>query len=261
VNDTVANTHTLLVAAIAPTVIPSSSGMNAVNGGATISFNAPVGAVAALYSLNSQLVVSNVSPSDASSYIGAINLVGGVATYSNQTYRANLMSAQASSQPGSVTFSVWDPAASISFNLPVQTLVNSGCSTSCGQINLQNPNSVDALKVYGDTNFSTNANLTGVNNWGTGYIQGNALGYVPPTVINIPRVDGGMLREVMDFHADQVQMVVDSGYALASVKVVAPELTQSNDKPSTASESSNKTAAGEVTCTVDDRGDLKCGEE
>jgi len=84
---------------------------------------------------------------------------------------------------------------------------------------------------------------------------------VPPAVINIPRVDGGMLREVIDFHADQVQMIVDSGYALASVKVVAPELTEINSQTSTTSESSNKAASSEVACTVDDKGDLNCGEE
>ena len=265
VNDTVANTHTLLVAAVAPTVIPTSSGYATVNAGASINFNAVVGGSAPLYSLNTQLVVASVSPSNAASYIGTINLFGGVATYSNQTYRANLMTARTASQPGDVVFSVWDPAASVNFNLPIQTTANSGCSSNCGQVNLQNPNSLDSLTIYGSTNFAQAANLTGVDNWGTGYLQGNALGYVPPIVVaqtvNRVSVDGGMLREVIDFHADQTQMVIDSGYALASIKVIAPEPIDTDVKSSKTSETKSKAASGEASCTVDDKGDLKCSEE
>ena len=265
VNDTVANTHTLLVAAVAPTVIPTSSGYATVNAGASINFNAVVGGSAPLYSLNTQLVVASVSPSNAASYIGTINLFGGVATYSNQTYRANLMTARTASQPGDVVFSVWDPAASVNFNLPIQTTANSGCSSNCGQVNLQNPNSLDSLTIYGSTNFAQAANLTGVDNWGTGYLQGNALGYVPPIVVaqtvNRVSVDGGMLREVIDFHAYQTQMVIDSGYALASIKVIAPELIDTDVKSSKTSETKSKAASGEASCTVDDKSDLKCSEE
>ena len=263
VNDTVANTHTLLVAAIAPAIIPSSSGIAAVNGGAAINFNAPVGSAAPLYSLNAQLVVSNISPSSSASFIGTINVVDSVSTYSNQIYRANLMSAQSSSQPGTMTFSVWDPAASVGFNLPVQTVANSGCSANCGQYNLQNPNSRDVLIINGSTNFALDANLTGVNNWGNEFIQKQALGYTPPAavVISTPRVDGGMLREVIDFHADQTQAVVNAGYELATVKVAAPEVVIEVDKPTTSSKANSETVGGEASCTTDDKGDTKCSED
>jgi autotransporter-associated beta strand protein len=73
VNDTVANTHTLLVAAIAPAVIPSSSGYAAINNGASISFNAAVGAIDPLYSLNAQTVVSNTQANAATTYIGTVS--------------------------------------------------------------------------------------------------------------------------------------------------------------------------------------------
>ena len=185
VNDITPDTHTLLVAAIVPANISQSAGVNAINGAGSISFNAPVGATAPLYSLNTQVVVnsnpSNGSISNASNYVGSINVVGSVTTYEGQTYRANMMSAQASTQPGVVTFAVWDPNASINYILPVQNSSNSTCAGSnCGQINLQNPNSVDALVINGGNNFIANANNIGDNNWGTQISQENALGYVAP---------------------------------------------------------------------------------
>ncbi|WP_216240090.1 YDG domain-containing protein [Polynucleobacter sp. JS-Polo-80-F4] len=274
VNDTVANTHTLLVAAVAPTVIPTSSGYATVNAGASINFNAAVGGSAPLYSLNTQLVVANVSPSNATSYIGTINLFGGAATYSNQTYRANLMTARTASQPGGVVFSVWDPAASVNFNLPIQTTANSGCSTNCGQVNLQNPNSLDSLTIYGSTNFTQAANLTGQNNWGNQLTVSNALGYVaPPPVIppatlpatqQIPSIDslsGGALREALDYHADQAQMFVDMKVLMAGVTVSTPEEIQAAPKKAGTTIKAPKNGDSSAICSVDEKGDMYCGEE
>jgi hypothetical protein len=92
------------------------------------------------------------------------------------------MGAQASSPPGTVTFSVYNPAASVTYWLPTQTLANSGVN-SC-QMNLQNtgnPGSIDHLVINGSNNFASVANLTGLNNWGTGFVQAQALNYVAPT--------------------------------------------------------------------------------
>jgi hypothetical protein len=289
VNDTVANTHTLLVAAIAPTVIPSSSGYAAVNAGATINFNAPVGSRAPLYSLNAQTVVSNTQSNASTSYIGTVSLIDSVTTYSDQTYRANLMSAQSSSAPGNVTFSIWDPAASVNFNLPVQTVQNSGCSSNCGQYNLQNPGSLDGLIINGSSNFVSNANLTGQNNWGNNLIVGEALGYVAPPVIpavispvitpdlsvvpepvlasqpiSIPYIDGlsgGALREVLDYHADQVQMTVDMRNLIAGVTVSSPEDVKVVAAKAGSAKGLLKSGDNHVICAIDERGDLYCGED
>ena len=269
VNDTVANTHTLLVAAIAPAVIPSSSGYAAINNGASISFNAAVGAIDPLYSLNAQTVVSNTQVNAATTYIGTVSLSNSVATYSDQTYRANLMSAQSSTQPGGVTFSVWDPASSLNFNLPLQEVANSGCSTNCGQLNLQNPNSLDSLTLNGVSNFIVAANLTGVNNWGSSYVQNEALGYIPPvvvpptTIVRTPffvAINGGVLREVIDFHADQVQMTLSSRNT-AGVVVSAPEDTEVMSENAAKKSALNGISGGSNVCTVDEDGATKCEED
>jgi hypothetical protein len=271
VNDTVANTHTLLVAAIAPAVIPSASGIAAVNGGASVSFNSTVGGSAPLYSLNAQTVVSNTQAGAATSYIGTVNAFDSVATYSNQTYRANLMSARSSSQPGAVTFSVWDPSASVSFNLPTQTAANSACSSNCGQINFQNPNSLDTLTINGATNFALDANLNGVNNWGNQFIQNEALGYIPAvttvrTSSDSIQFNGGILREALDFHADKVQMKLAPSSLFASVNVTSPGLIDSSDEPiaienMTGKSGNLKSAGGEASCTVDESGNAKCSSD
>ena len=272
VNDTVANTHTLLVAAIAPTAISSSSGYAAVNAGATINFNAPVGSSAPLYSLNAQTVVSNTQSNASTSYIGTVSLVDSVATYSDQIYRANLMSAQSSAAPGNVTFSVWDPAASVSFNLPEQSIANSGCSSNCGQINLQNPGSLDRLSINGTSNFILDANVTGVNNWGSEITFNQALGYVAPvTVVSSPQVSqlnvtyenitAGALREALDYHADQVQMTVDIRSLIAGVTVSSPENTQVASAKTGAIKSLLKSGDNHVICAVDQKGDMYCGED
>jgi hypothetical protein len=183
VNDTVPNTHTLLIAAIADQSVPASAGVAAINSAASINFNAAVGDLAPLYSLNAQVRVNLTQADGASSFIGQVNVNDEVSTYSDQTYRANSMIAQASSRGGEVTFSVFDPQSSITFNLPRQTADNSGCNgASCGQLNLQNPGSLDLLRFNGDSNYLANQNMNGAGRWGSTAIANNALGYVPPPI-------------------------------------------------------------------------------
>ncbi|WP_216257219.1 MBG domain-containing protein [Polynucleobacter sp. AP-Melu-500A-A1] len=172
VNDLVPNTHTLLVAAIAPDATAGSSAAASVN------FGASVGNVSPLYSLNTQVVVNQSQANSVSNYVGTVSLVGNVATYSDQTYRANVMTAQATAQPGSVTFSIYDPTANITYLLPLQT-----SGAGAGQMNLQNPNSLDALTINGANNYLANQNRTGTNNWGSPAVITPALGYVAPTFV------------------------------------------------------------------------------
>ena len=172
VNDLVTNTHTLLVAAIAPDASAGSSTAASVN------FGSSVGNLSPLYSLNAQVAVNQTQANSVSNYIGTVSLVGNVATYSDQTYRASVMTARAATQAGTVTFSVYDPGSSVSYLLPLQII-----GAGAGQINLQNPNSLDALFINGTNNYSRAENRTGTNNWGTPAIISNALGYVAPTYV------------------------------------------------------------------------------
>jgi len=172
VNDLVTNTHTLLVAAIAPDASAGSSAAASVN------FGASVGDVSPLYSLNAQVVVNQSQANSVSNYVGTVSLVGNVATYSDQTYRASVMTAQAATQPGTVTFSVYDPSSSVTYLLP---LLTSGAGA--GQMNLQNPNSLDALSINGTNNYSAVQNRAGTNNWGAPATIANALGYVAPAYV------------------------------------------------------------------------------
>jgi hypothetical protein len=188
VNDITPNTHTLLVAAVAAASVSSS--VAAINSAATITFTAPVGTSAPLYSLNTQTIVNSSQSDYLSSYVGTVSLIGGVSTYAGQTYRANMVSASAVSQPGTFAFSIYDPASRINYLLPTQTVSNSACSgASCGQMNLQNPNHLDVLVINGSNNYLNSQNT--INTGGTGYwnarmIQNSALGYNPPAPINNP---------------------------------------------------------------------------
>jgi hypothetical protein len=178
VNDTVVNTHTLLLAAIAPTSSRAWSNASSIN------FNQGVGNTAPLYSLNAQVIVDRSQNDALSAHIGSIQVRDGVETYSDQTYRANVMVARSSNQPGTVTFSVFDPNAAINYLLPVQTASNSACQDpACGRINLQNPNHLDVLVLNGESNYVSNQNIDqGAGYWRAAAIQNNALGYVAPVV-------------------------------------------------------------------------------
>jgi hypothetical protein len=175
VNDLITDTHTLLVAAITPDASVGSSAAASVN------FGSSVGNISPLYSLNAQVVVNQSQANSVSNYVGTVSLVGNVATYSDQTYRANVMTARAVNQPGSVTFSIYDPNASITYLLPLQT-----SGAGAGQMNLQNPNSLDALTINGANNYVGVQNRNGINNWGAVATITPALGYVPPTVVPPP---------------------------------------------------------------------------
>ena len=188
VNDITPNTHTLLVAAVAAASVSSS--VSDINSAATITFSAPVGTSAPLYSLNTQTIVNSSQSNYLTSYVGSVSLVGGVSTYAGQTYRANMVSASAVSQPGTFTFSIYDPASRINYLLPAQTAGNSGCAgVACGQMNLQNPNHLDVLVINGVNNYLNTQNT--INTGGAGYwnarmIQNTALGYNAPAPINNP---------------------------------------------------------------------------
>jgi hypothetical protein len=171
VNDLVTATHTLLVGAIATD--SSAAQSNATS----VTFAAPVGALSPLYSLNAQTVVNAARPDLAASYVGSIAVTGGVETFASQTYRASVMTARAATQPGNVVFSVYDPTATVNYYLPLQ---------SNGQMNLQNPNSVDTLTINASNNYLSAANSTGTNNWGTRFVQGNAFNYLPPIFVAAP---------------------------------------------------------------------------
>jgi len=180
VNDTVANTHTLLIAAVAPT--QPANNASALNAAANINFNQAVGATAPLYSVNLQTILSSSQSGSADVYLGSISMIDSVATYRSQFYRANMMQGQSSTQAaGTVTFSVWDPTATVSYLLPMQTTANSNCTTTCGQMNLQNTGGrQDAIVINGSNNFMSVRNSTGINNWGVRATQNNALGYIAP---------------------------------------------------------------------------------
>ena len=156
----------------------------AINAAANINFMATVGEIAPLYSLNAQTVLNSVVANSASTYLGSITVTGGVSTYSGQYYRANMLGAQATTQPGNVTFSVYDPAATVTYLLPTQTLANSGIGFVPNQINLQNIGGGDRLVINGVNNYPQAENVTGVNNWGARFAQGNALGYFAPPSAN-----------------------------------------------------------------------------
>jgi hypothetical protein len=93
------------------------------------------------------------------------------------------MTARAANQPGSVTFSIYDPNASISYLLPLQT-----SGAGAGQMNLQNPNSADTLTINGANNYLAVQNRSGTNNWGALATITPALGYVAPVFVPPPFV-------------------------------------------------------------------------
>jgi hypothetical protein len=143
--------------------------------------------------LNTQTIVNSSQSDYLSSYVGTVSLIGGVSTYAGQTYRANMVSASAVLQPGTFTFSIYDPASRINYLLPTQTVGNSACSgASCGQMNLQNPNSADSLTINGANNYLGVQNRSGTNNWGAVATITPALGYVAPAFVPPAFVPPGM---------------------------------------------------------------------
>jgi len=136
--------HTLLVAAIAPDE-PSARSRSTMP---IINFNNSISQTIPLYSLNAQTIVLNprTTTPNLNVYVGEINLIGSVTTYSNQVFRSEIMRAGALTPGGELKFSVVDPAATVVFNLPMRA-DNSG-------INLVNTNGGrDTLVVNGSTNL------------------------------------------------------------------------------------------------------------
>jgi hypothetical protein len=137
--------HTLLVAAIAPDE-PSARSRSTMP---IINFNNSVSQTIPLYSLNAQTLVLNPSSAtpNLNIFVGEINLIGNVTTYSDQVFRSEIMKAGAPTSGGELKFSVVDPTASVRFNLPPKP-DNSG-------INLLNTNGGrDTLVVNGPTNLN-----------------------------------------------------------------------------------------------------------
>jgi mucin-19 len=243
VNDTVTNTHTLLVAAIAPT--RASAAIDA----PVISFKQTVGLDKPLYSLNSQTAINQtaVPITSTDQYVGHITIVGGAATYASQTYSAADMTASATSAGGVVKFSVYDPAAKVTFMLPTHT------TNGVEQLNLYNGNFA-SLAINGATNYSNNQNNgSGAGQWASTTL-GNALGYVPtppaqPLVQ--PLISGGALREALDYHLNQVQANIGQNTTMtAEVSVSIIE----EDEPS-------KSVSGNKSKTNKKPTDTDCGTD
>jgi len=195
VNDVNPNTHTLLTAAI-----------SAAGGSPSVNFNAPVGTIAPLYSLNAQTYI-------ASSLGGSIASEG-TNTFSSQTYGSSGVLTTAPVGSGAVTFSVFDPLASVTFIVPVQA--------NTTQLNVQNLTGIGTqLLINGSSNYTqTNANTTALNNWGsTGLTSGQALGYIAPP--NTPTVQGTRASSLTDHLPMQTMMenIVDF---MAPVEPMAP---------------------------------------
>ncbi len=263
VNDVIVNTHTLLVAAIAPSIASAASSPPA------IVYGEPVGAIAPLYSVNSQTAINHsaVPASSNSQYVGSISIVGGAATYSSQIYGAASMTASAATSGGVVTFSVWDPVAAqaVNFILPTHT------SNGEVQLNLYNGNSA-SLAIYGSSNYANNSNTGSASNQWSAPTLANALGYVAPETYQAPYqaspsiaftpsiVDAGSLREVIDFHADQVQMTANERALIAAVSVSAPVRAEIVRSRSVAANALVSKDGVDAVCTVDSNGDMNCGD-
>jgi autotransporter-associated beta strand protein len=108
VDDLVANTHALFSAAITH-LAPNDAGFISPQ----IQFDAEIGKTTPLYALN-LLTMQNTNPA---AYIGNIGLKGEVNTFSDQTYRTNTLTADPLAPLTSVTFTVDDINAKISFDL------------------------------------------------------------------------------------------------------------------------------------------------
>lgn len=75
----------------------------------------------------------------------------------------------------------------------------------------------------------------------------------------VPEFNGGALRELMDFHADQVQMTIASKN-IGGVSVSAPEDTELVPSASANKGSAIGSLAGGESCSADQFGDVKCQE-
>jgi hypothetical protein len=248
VNDTVANTHTLLVAAIAPTIA------SAANNPPTISFSQEVCLDKPLYSLNSQTAINQtaVPITSTDQYVGHITIVGGAATYASQTYSAADMTASATSAGGVVKFSVYDPSAKVNFMLPTHS------SNGVEQLNFYNGNFA-SLAINGSTNYSDNPNNgAGSSQWAVTTF-GNALGYVAPPSTQ-PLITGGALREALEYHVNQVQTNISRNNTMtATVSVGAIEADELS-KATSGDKSNTNNKQTDADCGTDQGNAKECGK-
>jgi autotransporter-associated beta strand protein len=232
VDDVADYTHTLLVAAIAE---------NSTTGRATstmpiINFNDSVSQSIPLYSLNAQTVaaVNLTNVPDPSAYVGQINIVGNVTTYSDQVFHS--YSIPAFSGDGPHIFSVVDPNASISFLLPPPS----------GSL----PSNVNLI-FNGQTNASS---------FVSGITQNAALGYVPPTSAGLSNassrssIDGGALKNTLAFQANESQMSI-TPESVSGVTVSSPESVEIISGKEKKSKSQSQTTDS---CVTDKDGNTKC---
>jgi len=108
------------------------------------------------------------------------------------------MSQSSNPAGGDVVFAVYDPAAYMTFFLPLQSTANSSCTNNCGQVNMQDATGGNTLVFKGNSRFvyvtpvngvatpttvdwqSIRANTTGDANWGARTVLAAALGYIAP---------------------------------------------------------------------------------
>jgi hypothetical protein len=141
VDDLVLNTHSLYSAAITH-LAPNDAGFASPQ----ITFDSTIGKNTPLYALN-LLTMQSTNPA---AYIGSIFLKGEVNTFSDQTYRTNALTADPISPLNTVTFTVNDPNAKISFDLFKDVVTNQYSFTntegSAGMI-LNGPATFNGLKT------------------------------------------------------------------------------------------------------------------
>jgi hypothetical protein len=239
VDDVTDFTHTLLVAAIAAnaTSALATSTMPIIN------FNDSVSKTIPLYSLNVQTVAAAVGANnpDLTVYVGQINVVGSVTTYSNQVFHtASIppLTGNDPTLPGPLKrLSVYDPSASISFLIP--------------PTNYRKP--IPGFEIDGRTNLG---------NWVSNFTQNSALG-APPTVLTpagySPGSEAGALRSIMDYHADQVQMTIVPK-SLSGVTVSSPENVEIvSGKAASKNSGKSSSPSGEL-CSSDKDGNAVCEE-
>jgi hypothetical protein len=137
IDDTIKNTHALYSAAITH-LAPEDVGFVA----PAIEITKEIGKTTPLQSIN----LLTMQSSNTAAYIGTIKLNGEVNTFSDQSYRTNKLTADPISPLNTVTFTVDDANAKISFDLYKDTLTK--------EYSLTNTNGSAALLFNGTTTFN-----------------------------------------------------------------------------------------------------------
>jgi hypothetical protein len=137
IDDTIKNTHALYSAAITH-LAPEDVGFVA----PAIEITKEIGKTTPLQSIN----LLTMQSTNTAAYIGTIKLNGEVNTLSDQTYRTNTLTADPISPLNTVTFTVDDANAKISFDLYKDTLTK--------EYSLTNTNGAAELLFNGTTTFN-----------------------------------------------------------------------------------------------------------